>query len=105
MFRAYIRLALVGIELGRLSGAVTTTPLSVSIVSPGFERAQLPPCSPARSTTTVPGRIAPTASSSTRIGARRPGTKAVVMMTSASAMKRLSSSRWARCSSSVSARA
>src|SRR5439155_12898220 len=103
--RAYMRLALVGIELGRFRGAVTMTPLSVSIVSPGFDSAQLPPCSPARSTTTAPGRIALTASSSTRMGARRPGTSAVVMITSASAMKPFSSSRWARCSSSVSARA
>ena len=41
-----------------------------TMVSPGTVSSQLPPCSPARSTITDPGRIASTVSALTSIGAR-----------------------------------
>ena len=60
------------------------TPFGVSIVLPGLVRSQLPPRSAARSTTTEPGFIASTMSSSQSFGAGRPGISAVVMTMSIS---------------------
>src|SRR4029453_15022430 len=53
---AYSCEAWVAISLGRLSGAITLTPLSTT-VSPASLSSQLPPASPARSTITQPGDI------------------------------------------------
>ena len=64
------------------SGAMIVTSY-LTTVSPGTLSSQLPPCSPARSTITDPGRIALTVSALTSTGAGLPGTSAVVMMTSA----------------------
>ncbi len=58
------------------------TPRTV-LTSPGRVSAQLPPASAARSTITEPGRIWNTASAVTRMGARLPGTSAVVITTPA----------------------
>ncbi len=49
-----------------------------STVSPGFESAQLPPVSAARSTITEPARIDATISAVISFGAGRPGICAVV---------------------------
>ena len=78
---------------------------SKSRVRPGSEPSTLPPVSAARSTTTEPGAIWATMSAVTNIGARRPGTAAVVMSTSEEAMNGASSSRWRAARSSVISRA
>ena len=58
---------------GRLSGEITLTPFSETIVSPASVSSQLPPESPARSTITEPGAMLATACSVISIGAGRPG--------------------------------
>ena len=52
--------------------------------SPGCVSSQLPPCSAARSTTTLPSRIDATISSVISFGAGLPGISAVVTMMSTS---------------------
>ena len=89
---------------GRLSGeAIVTSCLTTT--SPGSVSSQLPPASPARSTTTLPGRMPSTASAVTRVGARRPGTSAVVITTSKPEMASVSRFCCSARSSSVSSRA
>ncbi len=68
--------------LGKFVVPTTVTPFAVVTISSGTVSAQLPPASAAISTMTLPGRIAATAASLMRTGARRPGTSAVVMTTS-----------------------
>ena len=58
---------------GRLSGAATVTSWRTTVVPPGRVSSQFPPLSPARSTTTLPGRIPSTAAAVTSIGARAAG--------------------------------
>ena len=69
------------------------TPPSVTTVSPDLARAQLPPCSTARSTITDPGFIEPTCSAETSLGAGRPGMSAVV--TTMSCLRMWSETSWA----------
>jgi hypothetical protein len=57
---------------------------SRTTTSPGTVSSQLPPCSEARSTITLPGRIERTISAVMSFGAGRPGISAVVMMMSTS---------------------
>ena len=77
----------------------------LTTVCPGSVSSQLPPVSPARSTTTLPGFIASTAAAVTSRGAGRPGTSAVVITTSNPLIASSSAfCCWAR-SSSVSSRA
>src|SRR5689334_20548545 len=94
-----------GMLYGPLSGAATTTPLSVTNVSPGRASSQLPPASAARSTITDPARIPATASAEISFGAGRPGTSAVVTIASDLPICTVSACRWRSCSSSVSSRA
>src|SRR5207237_3111188 len=82
--RLYSWLACTGTVLGILRVPSITTP-PTSRTSPGFRPSVLPPVSAARSTITEPGHIRATISLVTRIGARRPGTAAVVITTSAAA--------------------
>ena len=73
------------------------------VVSPGVVASQLPPASAARSTTTEPCRIDATIARVIRIGAGRPGIRAVEITTSDSATCRATSScsrRWASSESS-----
>jgi hypothetical protein len=84
------------------AGPITCTPRSVTTVSPDRVTSQFPPCSHARSTTTEPGAIPSTISAVTSTGARRPGTWAVVITTSAPATALAISSRWRRSVSSWS---
>ena len=82
------------------------TPLAVTTVCPGAEPATLPPRALApMSTITEPAAIAPTASSVTSSGGRRPGTWAVVITTSCRPMWAASSACCASRSSAVSSRA
>ena len=81
MLRAYSCEACSAIVEGTFSGARILTSWRM-MLSPGSDSSQLPPVSAARSTITEPGFIRSTASSVTRIGARRPGTAAVVITTS-----------------------
>ena len=104
MFLLYNSLACSGIVAGRFSGdAIVTSCLTT--VRPGSVSSQLPPASPARSTTTLPGAMPATASAVTSLGAGRPGTSAVVITTSNPLIA--SSSFFCCCarSSSVSSRA
>src|SRR3981189_1682890 len=71
----YSSLACSGIVAGRFNGDAMVTPCRTT-VSPGTVSSQLPPASPARSTTTLPDRIRRTASAVTSRGAGRPGTTA-----------------------------
>ncbi len=89
---------------GKFSGeAIVTSCLTTTC--PGSVSSQLPPVSPARSTTTLPGFIASTAAAVTSLGAGRPGTSAVVITTSNPLIASSSAfCCWAR-SSSVSSRA
>ena len=104
MFLEYNSLACSGMVAGRFSGEAIVTPC-LTTVWPGSVSSQLPPVSPARSTTTLPGFIPRTAAAVTSRGAGRPGTSAVVMTTS---KPPIASSRRFCCSarsSSVSSRA
>src|SRR3954451_20131842 len=92
MFRAKNADAPAGIVAGRLSGAMTVTPLSVTTVSPALDSSQFPPSADAAmSTITEPGFICRTPSAVTRTGGFRPGTWAVVMTTSMPPITSLSS--------------
>ena len=82
-----------------------TFALPICTTSPGFDPSTLPPDSAARSTTTDPGFISSTIALVTSLGACRPGTAAVVIRTSASAMYGVSSSRCFSARSSVISRA
>ena len=84
---------------GRFSGAAIVTPPSVTYVSPGRASSQLPPASAARSTITEPGFIPCTASALISFGAGRPGTSAVVTITSDLPICTVSARRWISCSS------
>src|SRR4029077_3320678 len=75
-----------GIVLGRFVSPTSVTPAR-STISPGSVSSQLPPVSAARSTTTAPGRIASTAAAGMIFGAGRPGTAAVVITASKSAIR------------------
>jgi hypothetical protein len=77
----------------------------VVYVSPGFVSSQLPPASAARSTITEPGFISATALAGISFGAGRPGTSAVVTITSDLPICTLKASRWICCSSGDSSRA
>ena len=89
---------------GRFSGEQIVTPC-LTTVWPGSVSSQLPPVSPARSTTTLPGFMPSTAAAVTSRGAGRPGTSAVVITTSKPVIAFSSAfCCWAR-SSSVSSRA
>ena len=104
MFFEYSSLACSGIVAGRLSGEAIVTPC-LTTVCPGSVSSQLPPVSPARSTTTLPGFMPSTAAAVTSRGAGRPGTSAVVITTSKPVIASSSAfCCWAR-SSSVSSRA
>jgi len=74
-------------------------------VSPGRVSSQFPPASAARSTITLPGFISSTAEAGISFGAGRPGTSAVVTITSDLPICTESASRWICCSSGVSSRA
>ena len=63
--------------------------------SPGTVSSQLPPCSAARSTMTLPRFIVSTMPAVISRGAGRPGISAVVTMMSTSIAWRAKSSRWA----------
>ena len=70
-------LAAAGMRPGQLVQPRTLTLLGVVFTSPGTVAAQLPPASDARSTMTLPGRMASTIGWLTMTGARRPITSAV----------------------------
>ncbi len=63
--------------------------------SPGTVSSQLPPCSPAMSTITLPGFMLFTMSAVISLGAGLPGMSAVVMMMSTSLACLAYMSRWA----------
>ena len=75
--RAYRVLDATGMRAGQLTQPSTFTPWSVTVISPGLVAAQLPPASAARSTTTLPGRMASTMGWVRMTGALRPITSAV----------------------------
>ena len=62
---------------------------------PGSVSSQLPPCSPAMSTITLPGFMVLTISAVISLGAGLPGMSAVVMMMSTSLACLAYMSRWA----------
>ncbi len=98
--------AAVGTLAARAPAPITVTPFSVTVCASGTEPATLPPSGPApMSTITEPAAIALIASSVTSSGGRRPGTWAVVMITSCRTMWPVSSACCACRSSSVSTRA
>ena len=98
--------AAVGTEAARFSAPMIVTPFGVTTASPGTEPATFPPSGlDPMSTMTEPGAIAATASAVTSSGGRRPGTCAVVMITSCLAMCPASSACCASRSSAVSSRA
>src|SRR6185437_434309 len=103
-FRAYSSLACSGMVAGRFSGAAMVTP-STTTTEPGTLTSQFPLVSPAKSTTTLPGRIERTASAVTSFGAGRPGTSAVVITTSNFAIASVSAACCASCSAAVKERA
>src|SRR3954467_12801271 len=105
MLRAYSEDACSAISDGRFKGPTILTPPSCLKVSPGLVSSQLPPASAARSMITEPGFIACTASAGISFGAGRPGTSAVVTITSERPICTESASRWICCSSGVSSRA
>ncbi len=78
---AYMKLACVPISAGGFASPTTRTPWC-SITSPALVSSTFPPPSAAMSMMTDPSPIASTIAVVTRIGALRPGTAAVVMMTS-----------------------
>ena len=90
---------------GRFFGEMIFTPFSETTVSDPFVSSVLPPESPARSMITEPGAMFFTPCSVIRIGARRPGIRAVVMITSCFVAFSSSASRTCWFSSSVSGRA
>ena len=67
----------------------------LTTASPGTVSSQLPPCSPAMSTMTLPGFMLCTISAVMSLGAGLPGIRAVVMMMSASLACLAYISRWA----------
>src|SRR4051795_2313943 len=105
MLRAYSEDACSAISDGRFKGPTILTPPSVVNLSPGRVSSQLPPASAARSTITEPGFMSATADAGMSFGAGRPGTSAVVTITSDLPIWTLNASRWSCCSSGVSSRA
>ena len=93
MLREYIWLAWTGIVDARRIGPMIVTSCCTAS-RPGSVSAQLPPMSAARSTMIEPGFIDATASAGISLGAGSPGTRAVVMITSAWGI-RASRSSWA----------
>ena len=104
MFLAYSSLACSGMVAGRFSGEAIVTSCRMT-VCPGSVSSQLPPVSPARSTTTLPGFMPSTAAAVTNRGAGRPGTNAVVITTSKPVIAFSSACCCCARSSSVSSRA
>src|SRR6201997_5004900 len=103
-FLEWSSVACSGIVAGRFSGETIVTSC-LTTVRPGSVSSQLPPASPARSTTTLPGACPATAPAVPSRGAARPGTSAVVITTSNPVIACSSFfCCWAR-SSSVSSRA
>ena len=104
MLREYIWLACAHMRLVMSVTPMIVTPCSTT-VCPGLVSAQLPCCSAARSTITLPAFIDATISAVTRTGARRPGMSAVHMTTSALATCRAMASACFLLESSLSSRA
>src|SRR6267142_3173582 len=86
MFREYIWLAWTGSVEASRTGPWIVTP-STTTSAPGLVSSQFPPMSAARSTITDPGFIRRTSSAVISLGAVSPGTRAVVMITSAWGMR------------------
>ena len=91
MFRAYRKLACVGMVAGGLVMPTTVTPPSTTS-SPATDSSQLPPESAAMSMITAPSPIRSTMARVTSTGAFRPGIWAVVITTSDAATSLASSS-------------
>ena len=91
MFRAYRKLAWVGIKDGGLVSPTTVTPFTTTS-APGTDSSQLPPESAAMSMMTDPSDMPSTIAAVTSSGALRPGICAVVMTTSAAATSAANSS-------------